>query len=117
MPKLSAKTIASGANKAIQNSGVAWPVAGFTIRLMRLLLAKPRATMPVSSTPEAMSLYTDRIYDRRPTSRAARGTPTVAAVLTPVVRGSFHSAISSPSRGDNGPVSLPQYIVDGPNDF
>ena len=54
MPKLSANTIASGANSAIQNSGVAWPVAGLTIRLIRLLLANSIATMPVSSTPDAM---------------------------------------------------------------
>src|SRR5947209_7404131 len=35
------------------------------------------------------------------------GTPTVAAVFTPVVRASFHSAISSPSRGANGPFASP----------
>src|SRR6185437_12153518 len=43
------------------------------------------------------------MYDRRPASRAARGTPTVAVGLTPVVRGSFHSAISSPLRGGKCP--------------
>src|SRR3954453_17840558 len=42
------------------------------------------------------------MYDRRPASRAARGTPTVA-VFTPVVRGSFSSAISSPLARAKGP--------------
>src|SRR5690242_9399345 len=42
------------------------------------------------------------MYDRRPASRAARGTPNVA-VFTPVVRGSFHSAISSPLARAKGP--------------
>src|SRR5437868_11227567 len=56
------------------------------------------------------------MYDRRPASRAARGTPTVAAV-TPVVRGSFHSAIVTPCRAGEGPVRYCRYIVDAQGDF
>jgi hypothetical protein len=55
------------------------------------------------------------MYDRRPTSRAARGTPTVAAV-TPVVCGSCQLAILSPSRGQKA-RSLGSNIVEGVNDF
>src|SRR5438132_13258874 len=56
------------------------------------------------------------MYDRRPASRAARGTPTVAAV-TPVVRGSFHSAIVTPCRAGERPVRYCRYIVDARGDF
>src|SRR5256885_3548167 len=53
--------------------------------------------------------------DRRPTSRAARGTPTVA-VFTPVVCGSCQLAMSSPLPGPKCPVR-PEYIVDEPCHF
>src|SRR4051794_25483866 len=58
------------------------------------------------------------MYDRRPASRAACGTPTVAAGLTPVVCGSFHSAISSPLSRAMGPYLLrSEYIVDARGPF
>src|SRR6476646_9873212 len=55
------------------------------------------------------------MYDRRPTSRAARGTLTVAAP-TPVVCGSCQLAILSPLRG-RWARSLSANIVERPDDF
>src|SRR5205085_7379027 len=55
------------------------------------------------------------MYDRRPTSRAARGTLTVAAP-TPVVCGSCQLAILSPLRGRRA-RSLSANIVERPPDF
>src|SRR4029078_3582592 len=45
------------------------------------------------------------MYDGRPASRAARGTPTVAA-STPVIRGSCQLAMVSPLRGQHAPCTL-----------
>src|SRR3954463_7516941 len=44
------------------------------------------------------------MYDRRPASRVALGTPTVAA-LTPVMRGSCQLAILSPLARAKGPIA------------
>src|SRR4051812_12043540 len=55
------------------------------------------------------------MYDRRPTSRAARGTLTVAAP-TPVVCGSCQLAILSPLRGRRA-RSLSANIVEARLDF
>src|SRR6476661_8459530 len=61
------------------------------------------------------------MYDRRPASRVALGTPTVTVGFTPPVRsaalrGSCQLAMSSPLPGARCPLH-PEYIVDAEGDF